>query len=542
MKLLRRPARAGLPERLDALAAAVEDGDGRLPAELLDTVRSTVERAGQRRRLSTDHTVVALAGATGSGKSSIFNAVAGIELARVGVRRPTTGEPLACVWGTQGVAPLLEWLGIPLRHRVPKESVLDSGEDDALECLVLLDLPDNDSTEPSHRAQVDRLVEMVDLFVWVLDPQKYADAVLHERYLRPLAGHAAVTVIVLNQVDLLSVDDLDECLGDLRRLLTDDGLPKVTVIPMSARTGVGMDKFLKVLQETVARRRSADERVAADVGDAATRLLSVAGQGEPAGIADNDRKRLVDALAHAAGVDVVADAVGRSYRRRAASATGWPVTRWLARLRPDPLRRLRLDQTDEVDAALMRTSLPAATPVQRARSDSAIRRLGDSAARGVAGPWVAAIRSAVNTAAEKLPDALDQAVVSTDLGVERRPRWWAVVNVLQWLALVAAIVGGVWLLALAVVGWLRLPEVGTPDWGPLPVPTALLLGGILLGILLAVASRIAAGVGGNRRADAVRKTLGEAVAAAADEIVVAPVDAEIDRYRSFRQAALVARG
>ena len=542
MKLLRRPARAGLPERLDALAAAVEDGDGRLPAELLDTVRSVVERAGQRRRLSTDHTVVALAGATGSGKSSIFNAVAGIELARVGVRRPTTGEPLACVWGTQGVAPLLEWLGIPLRHRVPKESVLDSGEDDALEGLVLLDLPDHDSTDQSHREQVDRLVEMVDLFVWVLDPQKYADAVLHERYLRPLASHAAVTVIVLNQVDLLSLDDLDECLGDLRRLLTEDGLPKVTVIPMSARTGVGMDKFLKVLQETVARRRSADERVAADVGDAATRLLSVAGEGEPAGIADNDRRRLVDALAHAAGVDVVADAVGRSYRRRAASATGWPVTRWLARLRPDPLRRLRLDRTDEVDAALMRTSLPAATPVQRARSDSAIRRLGDSAARGVAGPWVAAIRSAVNTAAEKLPDALDQAVVATDLGVERRPRWWAVVNMLQWLALVAAVIGGGWLLALAVVGWLRLPEIGTPDWGPLPVPTALLLGGILLGILLAVASRIAAGVGGNRRADAVRKTLGEAVAAAADEIVVAPVDAEIDRYRSFRQAALVARG
>ena len=188
MKLLRRPARTGLPERLDALAAAVEDGQGRLPADLLERVRAVVERAGQRRRLSTDHTVVALAGATGSGKSSIFNAVAGIELARVGVRRPTTGEPLACVWGTQGVAPLLEWLGIPLRHRIPKESVLDSGEDDALDGLVLLDLPDNDSTEQSHRAQVDRLVEMVDLFVWVLDPQKYADAVLHERYLRPLSG------------------------------------------------------------------------------------------------------------------------------------------------------------------------------------------------------------------------------------------------------------------------------------------------------------------------------------------------------------------
>ncbi len=541
MKLLRRPARAGLPERLDALAAAVEDGTGRMPQELVDHVQGVVERAGQRRRLSTDHTVVALAGATGSGKSSIFNSVAGIELARVGVRRPTTGEPLACVWGTQGVSPLLEWLGIPLRHRIPKESILDSGEDDALDGLVLLDLPDNDSTEQSHRAQVDRLVEMVDLFVWVLDPQKYADAVLHERYLRPLSGHADVTVIVLNQVDLLSADDLDECMSDLRRLLTEDGLPKVPVIPMSARTGAGMEEFLRVLRETVTRRKSADDRVAADVRDAATRLLSAVGEGEPAGVGDDDRRRLVDALAHAAGVDVVADAVGRSYRRRAGAATGWPVTRWLARFQPDPLRRLRLDRTD-VDAALVRTSLPAATPVQQARSDSAIRRLGDSATGGIAGPWVAAIRSAANTAADRLPDALDQAVASTDLGVERRPRWWTVVNVLQWLALTLAVVGAVWLIALAVVGWLQLPEIGTPDWGPLPVPTALLLGGVLLGILLALGSRVAARIGADRRADAVRRKLRAAVATAADEVVIAPVDAEIDRYRSFRQAALVARG
>ncbi|MGH8776402.1 MAG: YfjP family GTPase, partial [Jiangellaceae bacterium] len=299
MRILRRPARAGLPERLDALAAAAEDAEGRLPDDVVEHARTVINRAGQRRRLSTDHTVVALAGATGGGKSSLFNAVAGIELARVGVRRPTTGEPLACVWGTQGVTPLLEWLGIPIRHRVPKESVLDSGEDDALDGLVLLDMPDHDSTEQSHQAQVDRLVDMVDLFVWVMDPQKYADAVVHERYLRPLAGHAAVTLVVLNQIDLLTPVDVERCVRDLQRLLAEDGLSKVPVVPLSAKTGVGLARFVSVLREAVARRRSSDERVAADVSDAARRMLDARGDGEPAGIGGDDRRRLVDALADA---------------------------------------------------------------------------------------------------------------------------------------------------------------------------------------------------------------------------------------------------
>ena len=236
----------------------------------------------------------------------------------------------------------------------------------------------------------------------------------------------------------------------------------------------------------------------------ATQVLAVSGDGEPAGIGDDDRRRLVDALAAAAGVDVVADAVGRSYRRRALAATGWPVTRWLAKLRPDPLRRLRLDR-EGVDPALVRTSLPATTPIQRARSDAAIRRLGDAAADGIGGQWTATIRSAAKAAAARLPDALDQAVAATNLRADRRPRWWSVANAVQWVAVIAAVVGGLWLLALAVVGYLRLPEVPTPEVGSVPVPTLLFLGGILLGVGLAVVCMFAARVGGSRRAAEVRQ-------------------------------------
>jgi GTP-binding protein EngB required for normal cell division len=542
VRVLRRPAKAALPERLDALAAAAEDADGRLPAEVVEKARTVVTRAGHRRRLSGAHTVVALAGATGSGKSSLFNAVTRLDLARVGVRRPTTSEPLACIWGTQGAGPLLDWLSIPRSHQVPKESLLDSGQDDELDGLVLLDLPDHDSTDRSHRKQVDRLVTMVDLFVWVLDPQKYADAALHDRYLKPLSGHSAVTVVVLNQIDKLTPEEVATCVGDLKRLLAKDGFGDVPVIPMSAVTGAGIAEFVDLLQAAAARRRAADDRVAADVADAADALLEATGRGEPAGVTDGDRKQLIDSLAEAAGVEMVATAAGNSYRRRARVATGWPITRWLTRLRPDPFRRLRLTRK-AVDSELVQVSLPRPNPVQRARADSAIRTFAaDAAGKGPA-PWVAAIRAAANASADRLPDTLDRVVTATDLGTERKPRWWLLIGGIQWLLLAVTMVGAAWLLALALADWLRLPDLPDPvSVGGLPLPTLLLIGGALLGLVIGLVTRVAASTGGMRRTVAVRRKLRGAVEQAAEEIVIAPVAAEIERCKAFRTAATVAKG
>nr|WP_051876357.1 hypothetical protein [Cellulosimicrobium sp. MM] len=95
---------------------------------------------------------------------------------------------------------------------------------------MLLDLPDHDSVVVEHRVRAERLVERADLLVWVVDPQKYADAALHERYLRPLAGHGSVVVLVLNQVDRLTPADADACLADLRRLAAEDGLADARVL------------------------------------------------------------------------------------------------------------------------------------------------------------------------------------------------------------------------------------------------------------------------------------------------------------------------
>ncbi|HSK27428.1 MAG TPA: GTP-binding protein [Jiangellales bacterium] len=527
---------AALAERLEALGVAAAAGEGRVAEVDVARARAVVERATERSQLSAEHTVVALAGATGSGKSSLFNEITGIDLARVGVRRPTTAEPLACVWGAEGAGPLLDWLGIPRRHQVSRESALDPVAHDKLHGLVLLDLPDHDSTTVAHRMEVDRLVGMVDLLVWVVDPQKYADAVLHERYLRPLAEHAAVTVVVLNQVDRIAPEDRARCASDLRRLLEADGLGQVEVLPVSARTGEGLDGLTKVVERTVQDRRAAYDRLLADAVTAGRRLLA-ASDGEAAGVGDRERRRLVAGLSGAAGVDAVVAAVSHSYAMRARQAAGWPVTRWLGRFRPDPVRRLRLDRGGAVDAALVRTSLPQATPVARAQADSAVRALGDAASMGAPPAWVEPIRAAARDASGALPDALDQAVAGTDLDVDSRPAWWGLLGALQSLVLGVLVVGLLWLVAYGVTGWLLLPQPPVPEWGRLPVPTALLVGGLFGGLALSLAARVAASVGARRRGARARRRLEAAVGVAADRVVLAPVAAEVERLRTCREAA-----
>ena len=92
-----------LTERSRALDDALEVGGSRLDPGAAERAREVVTKVTGRTSLVGGHTVVALAGATGSGKSSLFNALVGDEVARVGLRRPTTSTPTAAVWGAEPV-------------------------------------------------------------------------------------------------------------------------------------------------------------------------------------------------------------------------------------------------------------------------------------------------------------------------------------------------------------------------------------------------------------------------------------------------------
>ncbi len=529
--------------RLDGLQQAVDAARGRLDDALVDDAAAVVDRAGARLRLSGEHTVVALAGSTGSGKSSTFNALAGLDLAAVGVRRPTTSWTLACAWGPEGAGELLDWLGVPRRHQVARDSMLDRGRHDGdLDGLVLLDLPDHDSTEVGHHVEVDRLVALADMLVWVLDPQKYADAAVHDRYLRPLATHQDIMLVVLNHVDAVPPPERAAMVADLERLLTAEGLGAVPVLATSARTGEGIPALRRAIGARVAAKKAARARMLADVASVAGRMQAASGDARPDDVAREREPELVDALAEAAGVPTVVRAVHDATRRRARQATGWPVTAWLSRFRPDPLRRLHLDlgPKDRELMAAPRSSMPVASPVQRARVDTAVRSLADDVSVDLSRPWADAVRRASVGRLGDLDDALDQAVTGTDLGVARTPGWWRVVRGLQWALVTVALVGGLWLAGLAVTGYLRLPEPSTPDYRGFPVPTLMLLGGVLGGVVVALLCRIAARASARRRARTVERRLRTAIGEVTDRLVVEPVQAEVEAYRQVRSGLAAA--
>ncbi|MCL1897384.1 MAG: 50S ribosome-binding GTPase [Micrococcales bacterium] len=288
-----------LGQATDLLEQASAVVERRLGGGLAGPTERAIARARARQSRGADHTLVALQGGTGSGKSSLFNALAKMDYSEVSEIRPTTSKATAFVWGDEA-SPLLEWIGVAPGASLQRDSVLEP-DLEGFHGMVLVDLPDSDSTDPAHRGVADAVLPLADVLVWVTDPQKYADPGLLERYVpAALENPGRLSLVVLNQIDTLDQGSVGPVTESLRHLIEVEGLPEPLVLATSALTGQGVDQLREVL---FGRRRGATAAVrwlAEELAAQAARLVHVTqlDESEPAwsgGAEPSDEHGLGDA-------------------------------------------------------------------------------------------------------------------------------------------------------------------------------------------------------------------------------------------------------
>ena len=584
-----------------SLKDAISYGEGRVPETVLLDAAETLERLSQRRELSTEHTVIGFFGATGSGKSTLFNAIAGQNIALSAPTRPTTSTVQAAIWEAEGSEELLDWLGIDKRVYPQTQALAAEGETTEgnkatggvaapntvtepapglfnrirravggrgemrtrTGGLILLDMPDFDSVTTTNRDLAARMMRYVDVLVWVVDPQKYADAVIHRDFMVPLATSGAQALCVLNQADKLAPAEVPAVLASLTRLLQAEGTEAhllAAPIAVSARTGEGVDALRDLLAQVAAAKSLSLQRTDAQLHATVSQLRTYAG-GEGAVLAGayalEAEQKLAKACYTSSQAEQVLQAATASYRRAAGQHTGWILTRWMSRLKADPLRRLHLGQQDETKSAskaekssgmlgsdsenapeLVASSLPPLSAAQKAGMANAVRQYSKQMADRVEDPWKRSMKEAALSREAELPELLERDMMRIDYGLGRTRAPWVIFNALQWIALLSALVGVGWLTLISGMAYLQiqLPPAPTPEGSPVPLPTLLLLLGILLGIASAGVGRLLTAMGSRYYARKLRGRLQTGVEKAVQSCVVAPVQLEAKRLNSYRKA------
>ena len=590
-----------------SLKDAISYGEGRVPETVLLDAAETLERLSQRRELSTEHTVIGFFGATGSGKSTLFNAIAGQNIALSAPTRPTTSTVQAAIWEAEGSEELLDWLGIDKRVYPQTQALAAEGEaTEGNEAsgnnkvaggvaapnavtepapglfnrirravggrgemrtrtggLILLDMPDFDSVTTTNRDLAARMMRYVDVLVWVVDPQKYADAVIHRDFMVPLAASGAQALCVLNQADKLAPAEVPAVLASLTRLLQAEGTEAhllAAPIAVSARTGEGVDVLRDLLAQVAAAKSLSLQRTDAQLHATASQLRTYAG-GEGTVLAGayalDAEQKLVKACYASSQAEQVLQAATASYRRTAGQHTGWILTRWMSRLKADPLRRLHLGQQEETKSTskaeksagmlgsdsenapeLVASSLPPLSAAQKAGMANAVRQYSKQMAARIDEPWKRSMKEAALSREAELPELLERDMVRIDYGLGRTRAPWVIFNALQWIALLSALVGVGWLTLISGMAYLQiqLPPAPTPEGSPVPLPTLLLLLGILLGIASAGVGRLLTAMGSRYYARKLRGRLQTGMEKAVQSCVVAPVQQEAKRLNAYRKA------
>src|SRR5438552_2472812 len=276
--------------------------------------------------------LVLILGPTGAGKSSLLNTIAGAEVSKAGVLRPTTKD--AVLYTSESDSSRI--LASGRLAAIAKERLRLAAVPATADGVAVIDAPDIDSVERDNRELADVLVEISDLCVFVTTATRYADLVPWEG-LHRVRERGLPLVVVLNRVPA-DEEDRRAVVADAKRLLSETDTPDkkqpVELIAIDEGdvdprvNGLAREKARPLLERIARLAAEADER-----RDVATRALA----GSLRGLAP---------LAHSIADDLEHEAIDADALRRIAATTYAEELASLARamqaglmLREEVLRR-----------------------------------------------------------------------------------------------------------------------------------------------------------------------------------------------------------
>jgi GTPase SAR1 family protein len=188
---------------------------------------------------------VVFLGGTGTGKSTLFNALLGSEVSQTGVERPKTrgpisyahrGAPIEANFPFPAVqvdrSPAEDAESVPAEGAPGRLLVLEHHREDYAQ-LVLVDTPDLDSVEVENRRLAEHLYLLADIVIFVTSQEKYADEVPYQ-YLLQTVQERRPYVVLLNKADSsLTPQEVTASFGDHGVSVPEERLWLIPYVPSS---------------------------------------------------------------------------------------------------------------------------------------------------------------------------------------------------------------------------------------------------------------------------------------------------------------------
>ncbi|WP_296182975.1 ABC transporter [uncultured Mobiluncus sp.] len=340
-------------------AAQVTSGSETFLAQAREDLRRLETQLERRDALDPRVTVVAVAGPSGTGKSTVVNTLARRNsLVPTGTHRPTTTELVAYVDADVAAEPFLELSGIPRSASVEFCSSGSNPFGDNLGATgaghqirsalsaqcghpIVVEVPDT-LLVPELAAATAQVLETADIILWTTDSQKYADAAFHNQ-ISAFPRHRN-SYFVLTHTEGLTETQVQTLHQELAAIAA-----RLGVSPEILQISVYDDSSLARFRETVAGLSRAPEArwrgEQAAIHHVAERLsqdLALDESGEsvkqpgqtPSGAPSPAETTLVDQVAQVSGLAAVQANFSKQYLEAGGFWTLWPVLNCLAGIKP----------------------------------------------------------------------------------------------------------------------------------------------------------------------------------------------------------------